>query len=133
MLVLTQHALLLLWRLGTNATYLPLLFTLMLAMLSQDYIVGRAAWQAALNQLPITDKGDAYTLMACKLAGRCPHTKLREQYLLQLLDSKSGLTALAGLELISQGRQTARHLLSKTLVHMTRMPGNRLWSCGEKR
>lgn len=118
--------------LGQMQHSLPLLFTL-LAMLSQDYVVGRAAWQAAMNQLSIADKGDAYTLMACKLAGRCPHSKVREQYLLQLLDSKSGLTAIAGLELVSQGRQTARHLLSKTLVHMTRMPGNRLRSCGKKR
>ena len=87
--------------------------------------MGRTAWQAALHELLGLGSGHAYTLLACKLAGRCPHAELREQVLVQqLVTSKPSLTALAGLELVSQGRQILPEALVGIVHSMQTMPGS---------
>ena len=90
----------------------------------QDFIVGTTAWQAALHQLVELGSGQAYTLLACQLAGRCPYAELREEVLVQLVASKPSLTALAGVELVSQGRQMSQKSLEGALLRMQSMPGS---------
>ena len=90
----------------------------------QEFIVGATAWQAALHQLVGLGSGHAYTQLACKLAGRCPYAELRDQVLVQLVTSKPSRTALAGVELVSQGRQMSQKALADTLHRMQSMLGS---------
>ena len=90
--------------------------------------MGTTAWQAALHQLVGLGRGHVFPLLACKLAGRCPHAELREEVLLQLVMSKPSLTALAGVELVSQGRQMSQKALADALCHMQSMPGSAMQS-----
>ena len=87
-------------------------------------MVGTTAWQAALHQLVGLGSGHAYTLLACQLAGRCPYAEVRDEVLVQLVASKPSLTALAGVELVSQGKQMSQKALEGALYRMQSMPGS---------
>lgn len=67
--------------------------------------MGRSAWQTPLSDLiQPSSQGHTHILMGCKLAAMCPHDDVWEEFLLQLLTSRFGLTAVMGIKLASEGR-----------------------------
>lgn len=86
--------------------------------------MGGGAWYAALDDLVVPGVGHTYTLLACKLASRCPHTDFLNIILSAVIMHKPGMTVLAGAELISQDRQMSKEAWIAIIHLMQTMPGS---------
>ena len=89
----------------------------------QDFLVGESAWYSALADLVVPEVGHTYTLLACKLASRCSHRTAWNNVLEAVIMHKSGMTVLAGAELVSQGRQMSKQAVMAIISLMQTMPG----------
>ena len=88
----------------------------------QNVIVGAEAWLTAVQHIRDAT-ADTQVLSACKLVGKCPHDKVREDTLAFLWQATSGLVALTGSEYIAQVRKMPKWHLVKMLHEMACMPG----------
>ena len=91
--------------------------------------MGAKAWQAALA--PDGDEGGfmcnaTLALMACKVAAMCPHAAVREDFMKTLWRQQSGITVIAGAELLVKGHTMTDMSASYVLETMARTPGGPL-------
>lgn len=98
----------------------------------QDYIIGKAAWSKAMVCISQA-RTHKQTLMACQLAGVCPHTTEGALAVPLLWEATSGLTALMGTVLVGPPTKTNLpvELAVRMLHEMACMPGTGLpWTTG---
>ena len=71
-------------------------------------------------------RNDTRALMACKLAAMCPHAAVRKDFMKTLWRQQSGITAIAGAELLVKVHTMTDMSATHVLETMARTPGGPL-------
>ncbi len=95
---------------------------------AQGFTVGPPAWLFALEILRGPDSKVGITT-ACKVAAHCPHDKVRSTFMQALCDMVTPLEALAGAELVVQGRLLPFHLVDVLLIKLAAAVSGKLVHC----